>query len=129
MFENLIILGLGAVLMALGFGLYIYFQERKKGQSSLSPLIKRTTSLAMNIGIFRKKINKGTSKRQLKTQAKRFHALLKYGVFRHSILRVPKMAKEIKAPARSRINIKIKICSFIIYMYLNSAPPQALLVL
>ena len=32
MFENLVILGLGAVVMALGFGLYIYFQERKKSK-------------------------------------------------------------------------------------------------
>jgi hypothetical protein len=30
MFENLIILGLGAVLMALGFGLFVYFHQRKK---------------------------------------------------------------------------------------------------
>jgi hypothetical protein len=30
MFENLIILGLGAVLMAFGFGLYIHFREQKK---------------------------------------------------------------------------------------------------
>jgi uncharacterized membrane protein YczE len=30
MFENLIILGIGAVLMAFGFGLYIYFREHKK---------------------------------------------------------------------------------------------------
>jgi hypothetical protein len=32
MFENLITLGLGTVLMALGFGLYIYFQDRKKSK-------------------------------------------------------------------------------------------------
>jgi hypothetical protein len=34
MFENLIILGLGAVLMALGFGVFIYLLDRKKNKKA-----------------------------------------------------------------------------------------------